>query len=119
MNNQLHFFDFAAEVGLTKHMGGLKATDKLIELCHINKDSYIPDVGCGVGATACYVAEKVGCRLMGVDILDKMVERSMERSSRHKLTQWVEVRQGGILPDHLEEYFSSKLFVGKKTDEIK
>jgi arsenite methyltransferase len=93
MNNQPGFFDFAAEVGLTKHMGGTEATDKLIELCQISKDSYILDVGCGVGATACYVAENVGCRIMGVDILEKMVEKSIERSKRHKLTQWVNFRQ--------------------------
>lgn len=39
MNNQPTFFDFAAEVGLTKHIGSLEATQALIELCHIGKDS--------------------------------------------------------------------------------
>jgi hypothetical protein len=34
MENE-HFFDFAAEVGLTKHLGGVGATEELIELCHI------------------------------------------------------------------------------------
>ena len=30
MSNQPGFFDFAAEVGLTKHIGSLAATDELI-----------------------------------------------------------------------------------------
>jgi arsenite methyltransferase len=52
-------FDFAAEVGLTKHIGGLNATEILAQLCHIGKGSYVLDVGCGVGVTACYIAENM------------------------------------------------------------
>jgi len=37
MKDQPTFFDFAAEVGLTKHIGGLEATEALIELCHIGE----------------------------------------------------------------------------------
>jgi hypothetical protein len=35
METAEHFFDFAAEVGLTKHLGGLEATERRVELCHI------------------------------------------------------------------------------------
>ena len=41
-------------------------------MCHISSNSYVLDVGCGVGATPCYIAHKVGCRVVGVDILEKM-----------------------------------------------
>jgi arsenite methyltransferase len=114
MNHQSHFFDFAAEVGLTKHLGGTQATDKLIELCHISKESYVLDVGCGVGATPCYIAEKVGCRLMGVDILQKMIERSIERSGRHKLTQQVDFRQA----DAQDLPFEDNLFDAVITESV-
>ena len=40
-----HFFDYAAEVGLTKHLGGLEATEKLVELCHMGEGKYVLDVG--------------------------------------------------------------------------
>lgn len=92
MNPQPGFFDFAAEVGLTKHIGGIEATEALIALCHIGKDSYVLDVGSGVGITPCFIAKKYGCRVVGVDISAKMVERSMERASRAKVTDLVEFK---------------------------
>lgn len=92
MDNQPGFFEFAAEVGLTKHIGGMAATDKLVELCHISKECYVLDVGCGVGATPCYLVKKYGCRVLGVDISPRMVERSTERARRDKVTDRVEFR---------------------------
>ena len=55
INNQPGFFDFAAEVGLTKHIGGIAATEVLIDLCHIGIESYILDVSSEVGATPCFL----------------------------------------------------------------
>ncbi len=86
------FFDFAAEVGLTKHIGGVAATNALVELCHIGKDSYALDVGCGAGVTACSLARRVGCRVAGVDILEEMIERSRERAVRERVADRVEFR---------------------------
>lgn len=85
-------FDFAAEVGLTKHIGGVAATEALIELCHIGRDSYVLDVGCGVGPTPCFIAKKVGCRVVGVDISERMVERSKEKARQEKVADRVEFR---------------------------
>jgi len=56
MEKQQGFFDFAAEVGLTKHLGGLGATEALVELCHIGEGKYVLDVGCGTGLTPCFLA---------------------------------------------------------------
>ena len=92
MRNQPGFFDFAAEVGLTKHIGGLEATEALIELCHIGKGKYVLDVGSGVGVTPCYIAKRYGCQVVGVDISPRMVERSRERAKREKVADKVEFR---------------------------
>ena len=92
MMNQQTFFDFAAQVGITKHIGSLEATKALIELCHIGADTYVLDVGCGVGITPCFIAKKYGCRVVGVDILPAMVERSKERAWREGLVAQVEFR---------------------------
>ena len=92
MESQPAFFDFAAEVGLTKHMGGVDATDALVEMCHIGEGSYVLDVGSGVGVTPCYLAKRYGCRVVGVDISERMVERSRERARREKVAGAVEFR---------------------------
>jgi arsenite methyltransferase len=85
-------FDFAAEVGFTKHLGGVAATDELVRLCHIRPDSHVLDVGSGAGVTACYLAKTYGCRVTGVDILARMVDRSGERADREKLGDRVKFR---------------------------
>jgi len=87
-----HFFDFAAEAGLTKHFGGLEATDELVELCRIRIGSYVLDVGCGVGQTPCYLAKRYGCRVVGVDINEGMIERSRETANREGVAEMTEFR---------------------------
>ena len=86
------FFDYAAEVGLTKHLGGLEATERILELCHVDEGSYILDVGCGAGQSSCYIAKRHGCRVVGVDIVEMMVERSTERAVREGIEDRVEFR---------------------------
>ena len=92
MEKKQTIFDFQAEVGLTKQLGGLKATEELVGLCHIDEGKYVLDVGCGVGVTPCYLAKKYGCRVVGVDISGRMVERSDERAKREGVEDRVEFR---------------------------
>ena len=92
MEREQTFFDFAAEAGLTKHFGGLEGTEELVELCHIGEDSYVLDVGCGVGVTPCYLVKRYGCRAVGVDIRPRMVERSVERARKEGVADRVEFR---------------------------
>jgi len=79
------YFEIQADFGFTKHMGGQAATDELAKLCRIRKGSRVLEIGCGVGFTSCYLAEKYGCRVTGVDISPMMVKRSKERAKRKKL----------------------------------
>ena len=96
MEDQTTVFDVQAEMGLTKHMGGFKATRELIELCHIDKGKYVLDVGCGVGVTSCYIARRYGCRVVGVDISERMIERSNERARREGVEDSVEFRAADV-----------------------
>jgi ubiquinone/menaquinone biosynthesis C-methylase UbiE len=86
------FFDVQAEAGITKHGGGLKATRDLIKLCHISKDSYVLDVGCGVGVTTCLIAKKYGCRVVGTDIFSRMIDRAKGRVKRMGLEDKVKLQ---------------------------
>ncbi len=76
------YFEVQAYLGMTKHMGGFKATEQLVELCHINQDKSVLVVGCGVGVTPCYLAKMYGCSVVGVDLSERMVDRSKERAKR-------------------------------------
>jgi ubiquinone/menaquinone biosynthesis C-methylase UbiE len=73
-------FDYQAQVGLTKHMGGHDSTQALIEACQISSEQHVLEIGCGVGTSAVYLAGEVGCRVTGVDISERMIQRSRERA---------------------------------------
>jgi SAM-dependent methyltransferase len=114
MDNEQQFFDFAAEVGLTKHLGGLAATEELIALCHIGEGMYVLDVGCGAGVTPCSIARRYGCRVVGVDISEKMVERSRERARREGMAGRVEFR----VADAQDLPFEDDLFDAVVTESV-
>jgi SAM-dependent methyltransferase len=86
------YFELLADAGITKHLGSMEATHKLVELCRIDDGKYVLDVGCGVGATPVYLAKNVGCRVMGVDILDKMVDQSREWGKAEGLEELLDFR---------------------------
>lgn len=88
----ISYFGVQAYWGITKHMGGLRATRELAELCHISEDKYVLDVGCGIGGTPCYVAKRYGCRVVGADISEEMVDRSRERAKREGVEDMVKFR---------------------------
>jgi ubiquinone/menaquinone biosynthesis C-methylase UbiE len=114
MKNAESFFDFAAQVGLTKHLGGQTATRELIERCQITADSYVLDVGCGVGITPRYLAKTIGCRVVGVDINPKMILRAGEMSLREDLTHLLEFRTG----DAQELPFKNNTFDAVITESV-
>jgi len=86
------YFDIQVKMGITKHMGGLKTTKELADLCHIDENNYVLVVGCGNGVTACKIAKIYGCRIVGIDISDGMVETSGRRAEKEGLTDRVEFR---------------------------
>ncbi len=79
------YFDVQADFGITKHLGGLKSTQELLALCHIQEGQLVLEVGCGIGNTACYMAKNYGCRVIGIDISERMVARSQDRAKRKRL----------------------------------
>ncbi len=88
----LSYFGLQSSWGVTKHPGGKRATDELVEMCHIGPGSYVLVVGCGVGATPCHLAQKHDCRVMAVDLSPKMVEWAVKRVQGSNLQDRVECR---------------------------
>lgn len=74
MAQRVEYLKTQAELGITKHIGGLRATGILVRECGIGPGKKVLDVGCGIGLTASRIAKEHGCGVTGVDISPKMVE---------------------------------------------
>jgi arsenite methyltransferase len=86
------YFDIQAYWGVTRHMGGVDATDELAALCHVDKDQSILEAGCGTGVTACHLSRRYGCQVLGVDISEKKIEWATRRARRKLLEHQVQFR---------------------------
>ncbi len=65
--------------------------DALIERCGINENTYLYDVGTGVGGPAIYIANKTGCRVAGVDVAEvgiEMAEKLAKASNLRSRTEF-------------------------------
>ena len=80
-------FEVQAYLDLSKHIGGKKATDELLQACQITKESNVLDVGCGVGQTPVYIAQKYGCEVTGIDVSARMIKRANERKEKNNATR--------------------------------
>jgi ubiquinone/menaquinone biosynthesis C-methylase UbiE len=74
------YFEIQSEMGATKHLGGQKATDEILELCNIEKAVKILEVGCGAGLSTRYIAKKYDVEIVGVDISEKMIDKAKKRN---------------------------------------
>jgi arsenite methyltransferase len=128
MNDQLTpsgIYELVAEVGFKRHfhLGGFNATRELIGLCPIDEDSYVLDVGCASGKTACYLAQSFGCQVIGVDILPGMVERANERAASEGVEGRVEFKVGDAqelpLGDDLFDVVLGEFITGLVSDKEK
>lgn len=90
MDLESFYFELQSLIGVTNHMGGVEATTELAELCHITPDTHVLDVGCGIGATSCFIAKTYRCTVVGVDIREEMVARSQERARKEGVQDIVE-----------------------------
>jgi ubiquinone/menaquinone biosynthesis C-methylase UbiE len=86
---KVNYFQLQANIGVTNHLGGLSATKKLVELCRISREKSVLNVGCGVGVNSCYIAEKYGSGVMGIDISQTMITKSRDRAKKKKLNDKV------------------------------
>lgn len=88
----LSYFGIQSTWGITKHLGGRKATDRLVQLCAITPRSKVLEIGCGVGITSCYLAKKVGCSVTSIDLNGPMVTWARQRAEREGLADRIAFR---------------------------
>jgi len=91
------FLDMQAYVGITKHIGSLPATRALLALCHVEDAREILEVGCGIGVGPAHAARTYDCRVVGVDISERMIEWSRRRAREERVQDRIEFRVADVL----------------------
>ena len=62
------------------HPGGTVVTEELAELCCVNENTLLLDVASGTGESACFLAEKYGCTITGIDASEALVQHATEKA---------------------------------------
>ncbi|NHI94539.1 MAG: class I SAM-dependent methyltransferase [Candidatus Lokiarchaeota archaeon] len=87
---KLNYYDLFAHLNIPFfNIGGRASIDQLAEMCHVNQNSHILEVGCGTGDNAFYLAEKFGCKVIGIDVSDHMIQKARERAESIEYTDKV------------------------------
>lgn len=56
------------------HIGGRQASESFLDQLGLLATDHVLDVGCGLGGTSRFVAERYGCRVTGIDLTQEYVE---------------------------------------------
>ncbi len=91
------FLDMQAYIGITKHQGGYRATRVLLELCRAADAREVLDVGCGIGVGAVNIARSYGCRVVGIDLSERMIAWSRRRAKEAHVDDRVELHVADVL----------------------
>ena len=76
------------------HPGGIEKTDEMARLCKIGDGKRVLDIGSGKGVTACYLAEKYKCKVIGIDSSEKMVKYAKKMAKEEGLYNKVSFIKG-------------------------
>ena len=92
---QLYESDLAKMLlGESFHPGGLQLTERLGNLLHLTPKSRVLDVASGKGASAFFLAERFGCRVMGIDYGSQNVAQANELAATKGLSAKVRFVEG-------------------------
>lgn len=78
-------------------LSGEQSSDRMIELAGISASCRVLDVGSGVGGPALHLAEKTGCSVTGVDIVEWNVAETNQRAAARGLADKAEFKVGDAM----------------------
>jgi ubiquinone/menaquinone biosynthesis C-methylase UbiE len=88
------------------HIGGRQASEDFISQLDLSADDHTLDVGCGIGGTSRFVANRFGCRVTGIDLTPEFVSTGQSLCDWVGLSSQVELHQG----DATEMPFANESF---------
>lgn len=112
--------DFQAEIGITKHMGALEATNRLIKIAQVDQQSVVLDIGCVVGFTPVHLLEQIGCSVYAVDKRESMIARQKKNAEQAGLLGQIDFLAVDAVDLSFEDMFeaiiieSVNAFIGEK-----
>ena len=79
------------------HIRGRAATEELARWTEIQSGHRLLDVGCGLGGTSRFLADRTGCEVVGVDLTEDYCKIAAKLSARVGLAARTSFRQGSAL----------------------
>lgn len=86
-------FDIWEAFGITEHLGGIPATQRLLQICQISPGELVLDIGCGTGYSACQVAYQYRARVIGLDLSQGSLAEAQRRVIEEGLVEEVWIVQ--------------------------
>ena len=77
--------------------GGRETSAALCELGQVQKHSNVLDLGCGIGGAAFFLAEHLGCSIVGVDLMEASVNEANRRAEIYQISDTVKFRTGDAI----------------------
>jgi ubiquinone/menaquinone biosynthesis C-methylase UbiE len=90
------YLDIQAELGITKHMGGHRASELLYSLCHVSEAESVLEIGCGIGVGPVYLARHFRGQVTATDVSEKMLEWARKRAARERLSHRIRFQQADV-----------------------
>ena len=79
------------------HIGGVAATQALLDQVGLTRDMRVLDIGCGIGGTPRFIAESYGCRVTGIDLTPDFIDAAATLNQMVGLDQVVDVHVASAL----------------------
>jgi len=90
--------EFLARLGKTRlRPGGREATEWLLGHVDFTADTRVLEVACNMGTTMVALAEMHGCRITGLDMNPKALEKARANIAAHGLNDVIDVVEGNAL----------------------
>ncbi len=115
---------FLASLGKTVlRPGGKKATQRLLDACHLTADTKILEVAINMGTTAIHIAKTYGASVTGIDLNKEALARAKQNISDNNLEHLITVQHGNAteLPfeDHTFDVVLNEAMLTMLPNELK